>query len=121
MFHENINANAFVWHSAKLDYIALAGKLADLLPHGSGIDCDWTLDVKRGKVVASNSYHAMDEWGSYDGWADFYIAVPTKSPKDFAFHFHGKLAQYLNRKYALREYLEDEMYCALEELWKETR
>jgi len=46
--------------------------LADLLPHGSGIDADWHFTVTdRGSITAHNSYHAMDEYGGYWGWIDF--------------------------------------------------
>lgn len=47
-------------------------KLAACLPHGSGIDADWTVTVRRnGDVKCSASYHQMDEHGGYNGWVDF--------------------------------------------------
>lgn len=60
----------------------------DELPHGSGIDADWTLgEVTDKDVTFCNSYHTMDEWGGYDGWLDFavtyeydFAARTVKSP-----------------------------------------
>ena len=55
----------------------------------------------------------MNEGGYYDGWADFSVIVPIKNPEDFRLHFHGQRFQYLNQKYLLREYLEDEIFWGL--------
>lgn len=47
-------------------------KLAEILPHGSGIDGSWTIEVKsNGNVTVHGEYHAMDEYGGYAGWYDF--------------------------------------------------
>lgn len=46
-------------------------KLADSLPHGSGIDGDWHVTVLRnGDVRVDGEYHAMND-GYYDGWRSF--------------------------------------------------
>ena len=45
----------------------------EALPHGSGIDSKWSLDIGRDTVTMRNSYHGMDESGMYDGWLDFRI------------------------------------------------
>ena len=84
----------------------------DELPHGSGIDCDWhaTLNTT-GKVVAHNSYHVMNEWGSYVGWADFSIRWAPGNFDTFRLMFHGPESQYLARYYGLRDYLEDVLYA----------
>ena len=51
---------------------AIAGKL----PHGSGIDADWTIDRQaNGKYVCRNSYHMMNEHGYYVGWQDFTVKL----------------------------------------------
>lgn len=44
------------------------------LPHGSGIDADWKLEVleSENKVRVNNSFHALNETGYYVGWVDFY-------------------------------------------------
>jgi len=85
------------------------------LPHGSGIDCDWFCEKNgAGKVVCYNSYHCMDEFGYYDGYADFSVRWVAGKEKDFRLMFHGVNGQYLDRKYQLREYLEDTFYYNLE-------
>jgi len=50
--------------------------LLELLPHGSGIDCDWSIiEHKNGNVTAKNSFHAMNETGMYDGYMDFTVRI----------------------------------------------
>ena len=83
------------------------------LPHGSGIDADWTADKARGTIVCHNSYHCMDEMGGYCGWADFSIRWTPGQEKDFRLMFHGRDSQYLNTRYQLRDYLEDTLYFCL--------
>jgi hypothetical protein len=46
--------------------------LVNALPHGSGIDSDWHVEVaQNGNVRCCNSYHAMDDNGMYCGYRDF--------------------------------------------------
>ena len=85
-------------------------RLKELLPHGSGIDCDWELERKGDYVYCQNSYHTMNEHGYYDKYADFTIKIPIDFPGDFKLMFNGKTAQYMNRKYMLRDYLEDTIF-----------
>ena len=90
--------------------------LKDKLPSGSGIDCDWNIKVewKNGLIIASNSYHCMNEVGMYDDWADFTVYIDLPIPEEnFRLKFNGKKAQYLNKKYMLREYLEDTIINSL--------
>lgn len=83
-------------------------EILDTIPHGSGIDDTWRIEYKRrGRVCLTNSYHCMDSYGFYDGWADFSIVADVGQPHDFRLVFHGRSAQYLNRKHMLRDYLED--------------
>lgn len=86
--------------------------IAQKLPHGSGIDGDWTIEEKGNKIYAYNSYHCMDEYGGYCGWQDFYIVMTKNNPKNFKLHFQGN--QYLAQKYMLRDYLEDAISMSLE-------
>lgn len=57
-------------------------KLKDCLPHGSGIDGDWTIEVSEDGLSAEcyNSFHRMNENGYYCGWIDFraIIRIVTK-------------------------------------------
>jgi hypothetical protein len=53
--------------SACIDVI----KLAEMLPHGSGIDGDWYIHIrKNGDVQVTGEYHQMNESG-YNGWRTF--------------------------------------------------
>ena len=88
------------------------------LPHGSGINADWTVNrLKNGKIQAFNSFHVMSEHGFYIGWADFSVTFDPSLPlpelaQTFRLQFHGSQAQYLNTYYGLREYLDDTLfYC----------
>lgn len=50
-------------------------KLAGILPHGSGIDSDWVVIVKRnGDVLIRGQYQAMNERG-YCGWRNFRFTI----------------------------------------------
>ena len=52
--------------------------IADKLPHGSGIDADWTIDrQENGKYVCCNSYHMMNEHGYYVGWQNFTVKLDS--------------------------------------------
>ena len=90
--------------------------LKEKLPHGSGIDCKWVFnELLNGKITASNSYNCMSEHGYYDGFADFTLTFNRKkSLSDFRFVFNGKTAQYLNKKYMLRDYLIETIFYTLE-------
>ena len=89
------------------------GILMDKLPSGSGINCKWDIMDKGKYFKCLNAFHCMDEHGYYDGWVDFSVIIPKNKPLDFKLHFHGDYAQGKNRKYMLRDYLEDTIYNAL--------
>ena len=104
-YSSNIDWDAF---SEKEKIVILA------LPHGSGIDYDWYCEKqKNGKLACSNAYHVMNENGFYIGSADFSIRFHVDNRKEFRLMFHGSSAQYLNRQYGLREYLDDTIYYAI--------
>lgn len=55
-----------------------ATKVAQTLPHGSGIDGAWTVSQSEEDprtYVCANSYHGMDEAGFYVAWVDFEVTV----------------------------------------------
>ena len=90
--------------------------LEDELPHGSGIDCEWSI-VDKGKYFrCCNWFHAMDNNGYYIGYSEFSLIIPKKNPREFKLHFHGDYSQYLNRRNMLREYLNDLFYWSLFDL-----
>jgi hypothetical protein len=57
------------------DKFLTADELISLLPHGSGIDCKWTLESYGRGVICHNSFHLMDENGYYCGYADFSVKI----------------------------------------------
>lgn len=90
--------------------------LLDDLPHGSGINGKWSFSLVADSVHLHNDFEPMDDNGFYDGSVLFSIVIPKNYllcsnwkaiASDFALHFHGQLAQYLAKKYFLRDYLED--------------
>lgn len=81
--------------------------LKEKLPYGSGIDGVWHIKEQKNYWKCDNAYHAMNDVGYYTGWADFTLIIPKKDTEVFKLHFNGKHSQYLNRRYGLREYLED--------------
>lgn len=95
-------------------------KIAEALPHGSGIDSDWVGEVlKNGKLRFYNGYHCMNENGFYEGWQDFRVTINLldKNPEcDFKLEFTGN--RYLAQKHMLKDYLGDTINYALEQVFK---
>ena len=51
-----------------------AEEIEKVLPHGSGIDCDWRVKHREDTTYCCyNSYHAMDGNGSYCGYISFMV------------------------------------------------
>lgn len=50
-------------------------ELREMLPHGSGIDCDWRFEPMKDGIRCRNSFHFMDENGYYSGWGDFSVVL----------------------------------------------
>jgi hypothetical protein len=61
---------AFGSNQHKIDDLVCEFLKVDL-PHGSGIDYDWNVEKRGRKYYASNSYHAMDDFGGYCCINDF--------------------------------------------------
>lgn len=58
------------------DIISHTEVLCYVLPHGSGIDSDWRIELlKNGNIHCHNAYHCMNQDGYYDGWIDFYVKL----------------------------------------------
>jgi hypothetical protein len=96
--------------------------IVDALPHGSGIDADWQVSVTKRSIRLSNSFHAMDDNGFYDGWADFTVITPRFAMAQhwgdyFQLQFNGRDSAYLNQKHDLRSYLADTINCALSQVF----
>lgn len=102
-------------------------KLAECLPHGSGIDSDWTIKVKRnGDVTVYGSYHQVNESG-YNGWRDFRFSlvrctkneyIELKGPMEGKFQVTRKrgtvyLESFTGGGKDNQDYLYDVVSCAL--------
>lgn len=110
--------------------------LVACLPHGSGIDCEWDVEVlKNGNVVFRNSYHGMNDGGFYDGWQDFSVVIfcrqrdvlnplrdgvttqvlYRKGDLDFRLEFNGGTSR-KSWAYGLKDYLYETIGYSLGEL-----
>lgn len=116
---------------------------AELLPHGSGINCAWgACRTKDGRTVAFvNSFDCISKDGSYEGYQNFTVKVPALlvdeivlrvrraewRRKDAAaeavtllkvaaesFSLHFNGNRHLSEKHMLRDYLEKRIAYKLE-------
>ena len=76
-----MNTNYFTGFDSMLEddkLTAVVEDFVDNLPHGSGINCDWSGRMSdSGKYVYfRNSYHCMGESGMYEGYQDFTVRIP---------------------------------------------
>ena len=81
-------------------------KLIDLLPHGSGLDYEWTIDYDKSnaeKVVLTMAYHAMDEMGGYDKVIYFTLTITPSLIHGFNLAITGNFGKYQD----VKEYLYD--------------
>lgn len=93
-------------------YLDVETMLQENLPHGSGIDCDWKIEIlKNGTVKAHNSFTCYNESGMIDGYQDFYLIIKLGGDHHNRIGlyienvcFSGK--RYLAEKYMLRDYFE---------------
>lgn len=98
---------------AEIEFFAQS--LQEDLPHGSGIDLDWSYYIqKNGKIVFMNSYHGMNEHGYYDDWADFKLTIDPMDPETWRFNFRNDPPRWKSWFCGLGEYLEDAIQFALE-------
>ncbi len=84
-------------------------QLAELLPHGSGINGDWKIKKIGNKFIASNYYEAMDDNGSYCHCYDFtayYKLVNGKFEYIDKLNFHNQ-REYACCGYQIKDYLAD--------------
>ena len=76
------------------------------LPHGSGIDYDWSTKQSKTRLILRNAFHYMNEYGYYDGVLPFRVVVKKST---VAVHFEGLngAGWYRVKKGGLLEYLND--------------
>ncbi len=53
------------------------------IPHGSGIDYEWSITFTTNGIVLKNAIHCMNEYGYYDGTIPFKITLPWAKLGDF--------------------------------------
>lgn len=83
------------------------------LPHGSGIDYNWQVDRRSdGRLVLSNGYHGMNDWGMYVSTVDFSIIVDDLKEKNFRIVCHAKNRYWVNY-WDLPDYLDELIYWAM--------
>jgi hypothetical protein len=97
-------------HPDNLDDDDIVKLICDVLPHGSGINGEWYIrELKNGKIVFSNSYHAMNQWGCYVTWVSFSFIVDLSDIDNFRLVFHEKYRYWIDRL-DLKNYLET-LFC----------
>jgi hypothetical protein len=81
---------------------------------GSGIDSEFTKGriQKNSKFKITSSFHCMNENGFYAGWQDFTLVFDPTDLSNFRLHFTGN--RNLERRYMLRDYLEELVYYSVE-------
>lgn len=95
------------------EYLQTICNIVNGLPHGSGINGDWHIEIHNKHIIASNFYEPMNENGFYDGICHFTVKFPMVNPSAFKLTINGRVSHYYNRKYQLREYLDDTIASGL--------
>ncbi len=92
-------------------------KFIQFLPHGSGINCDWSYTKRAdGKITFKNSFHAMSEHGYYDGYMPFQFTVYPLPNESFSIS-HIRCNENKRKSfYGLSEYLEDTIHYAVSQI-----
>lgn len=88
-----------------------ANYLAEHLPHGSGINGDWTFTLQGKYIHAHNVYFAMDENGAYCHVWPFMVTIENRRVKDVVLSDDDSC----ECSYGLEDYLFDVCYWSLVE------
>lgn len=81
--------------------------LLGILPHGNGIDYDYTITTsdRVNKIYIENAWHYMNDNGMYDGVLPFTVIVSKDS---IIVQFHvNRAGRYRVNKAGLKDYLEE--------------
>jgi len=81
------------------------------IPHGSGINDYWTIDIQNRKLTLSNWYSVMSEYGYHEGELPFTLVIPLWCPLSFTLQWGSPeerppLVRQAN-KLCIKEYLID--------------
>ena len=81
-------------------------RIVSVLPHGSGINYDWEINVKNNRLYVHNAWDYMDEYGLYDDIFPFIVCYENGRFKYLHFVSCTR-SQYRKIENAgLRDYLE---------------
>lgn len=78
-------------------------KLMDMLPHGSGFDGTYSLEVSEEKIKIYMQYHPMNENGFYCSWLDFAVTLKPS----FFYGYNMTITGRFGRDQALKDYIYD--------------
>lgn len=96
-------------------------RFSEILP-GSGFNGEWFIEDTRTSIRAYNFYEPMNEAGFYDGLVDFVVIFPKKDHmENFKLQLMGRSSRYYAKKYCLRDYFEDEIVNAVEDVAQEVK
>lgn len=106
----------------------LIDDLIENLPHGSGIDCDYSWTKSNGALVLHNSFHNMNDGGYYDGYSEFKLHLILNDDGGWGVHKIRFAKSITNastyRKYSnemLMDYLYDTFSWGIDEINQHTR
>jgi hypothetical protein len=108
-----IKANNDVWLVKHEEHIT--NTLLDVLPHGSGIDCEWRFDFTDKAIFCYNSFHNMDDMGGYCGYTDFTVKIKI-GHRDIFGKLDFSITGRFGRDQLLKDYLYETIDYALTEL-----
>lgn len=95
----------------KIEKINIAEAVERVLPHGSGIDYDWQIDIRsNGDIACKNAYHRMDEYGMYDGIFPFTAIFRYNGKSSFFFNGLNAWGSRIAREEMLKSYLEETVF-----------
>ena len=94
------------------------------IPHGSGINDDWTIDIQNRKLTLTNWYSVMSNMGYHEGELPFTLTIPLWYPLSFTLQwsepFSSPCLTRLANTLCIKEYLIDTLaHWVRESLGKE--
>lgn len=98
-----LKANNTEWYDKHMERVV--NTLLESLPHGSGIDCDWSFDITNKAIYCYNSYHVMNDNGCYNGYIDFAVIIKTTYRT-----IDGQLSFRISGRFGKDQDLKDNLY-----------
>lgn len=101
---------------ANIHDVELLNLIKNHLPHGSGIDAETIVNIEETttqKLVIDSHFHAMNDFGYYEGWIDFKVVVMPDLLHGFNVDIRGRFG----KRQDIKDYLaETYMYFLDNEL-----